>query len=213
MAPHYLLLGALMAANAISAATTLSTTAAAPATTTTASGLTTEIQLYEIGETQSVPKFTGLAGSIVAANAVATTIAIDCSGDTDKCGRVSWPITAVQGPSTRGGSFVVKTETGGIEATVTFENDCKITGTGTTKSATCTKTMVLNGEAAGQKVSSTISSTTTASNSDITLQPLRITAGVDILNSPQGTTTPGAAPPAVTGHMGLAFVAAAAAFL
>lgn len=213
MARHYLFLAALMAAKTISAATTLFTTATAPATTTAPSASTTQIKLYVIGSTQSVPQFTGLAGSIVDANAVATTIAIDCSDGGSDCDGISWPITAIQGPSTRGGSFVVQTEVYGVEATVTYGNNCEITGT--TQAATCTETIGVN----AQDTSSTTTTTVSASGTDIAIQSLLITAGVDKLNRPQATETPtGAAPAAVTGHMGLTFggaaaVAAAAALL
>lgn len=210
MARHYLLLAALAAAKTISATTTLSTTAG--------SASTTHIKLYVIGETQAVPQFTGMAGSIVDANAVATTIAVECTEDASGCDILSGPITAIQGPSTRGGTFVVKTETNGIEATMTVENSCKIAGT--TQSASCAETLKINGEADGQKTSTTISMTTEVPSSDITLEPLLITAGLEKLNSPQATKTPGAAPVPVTGHMGLTLggaaagaVAAVAAFL
>ncbi|QKX63273.1 uncharacterized protein TRUGW13939_10442 [Talaromyces rugulosus] len=203
MARRYLFLTTLVAAKTISA-----TTAAAPVTTTAEGASTTQIQLYVIGETQSVPQFTGMAGSIVDANSVATTIAVECTDDAAGCGNLSGPITAIQGPSTRGGTFVVKTETNGIEATMTVENSCQITGA--TQSASCAETIKINGEAGGQKASSTMSTTIQAKSNGITLEPLLITAGLEKLNSPQATETPGAAPAPVTGNMGLTLGGAAA---
>jgi hypothetical protein len=176
------------------------TTAIAPATTNAESASTTQIKLYVIGETQSVPQFTGMAGSIVNANSMATTIAVECTDDAAGCGNLSGPITAIQGPSTRGGTFVVKTEINGVKATMTVENNCQITGA--KQSASCAET-IKNDEVDDKKASSTISTTIQAPSNSVTLESLLIMAGLEILNSPQATETPGAAPAPVSGHMGL----------
>jgi hypothetical protein len=71
------------------------------------------------------------------------------------------------------------------------------------QSASCAETIKINDEVDDKKASSTISTTIQAPSNSVTLESFLITAGLEILNSPQATETLGAAPAPVSGHMGL----------
>ncbi|KAH8701575.1 hypothetical protein BGW36DRAFT_371130 [Talaromyces proteolyticus] len=145
---------------------------------------------------------TSMAGSIVYANALATTITINCVKGNSVCNRISGAITAIQGPSTWSGHIVAQTNILGIQAIATVQSDCTITAS--TKFASCAETVMLVGKADGSAVTSTMSKEISVPSSYIAYESLFITAGLDKLNRPQATQTPGTAPAKVTANMALA---------
>lgn len=192
-----------VAQNGLISASSRTTT---PSPTTFASGTTT-IRIFEAAET--FVDASGLAGSIINANAIATTVLVQCT-DNDACGMGS--ITMTAGPSTWGYAVTTQEEAYGGVVTVTIELGCDVISS--TQAATCKATEIATASYDGQKTDSTSSSTVTFASTDIFYNDLLITAGVEKLTSPQATETPkgAAAPgPVPTGSLGVSVGGMAAA--
>lgn len=176
-----------------------------PAPTTFASGTTT-IKIFEAAET-SVDA-AGLAGSIIDANALATTILVECY-DTGICdGQAS--MTMIAGPSTWGYTYTTAEMAYGGNVQVTVREACNVVSS--TQAATCTATEIVSASVDGQSSATTSSATMTYASAQIFYDDLLITAGVEKLTSPQATETPkGAAAPVPTGNLGLSVGGMAAA--
>jgi hypothetical protein len=179
-----------------------------PSPTTFASGTTT-IKIFEAAET-SVDA-AGLAGSIIAINAIATTILVECIDD-DICSGAG-VMTMTAGPSTWGYAYTTEEEVYGVPVTIIAELGCDVISS--TQAATCKVTGIASASADGQKTDTTSSSTVTFVSSEIFYDDLLITAGVDKLTSPQATETPkgaaAVAAPVPTGSFGLSVGGMAAA--
>ncbi|BDD57795.1 hypothetical protein MPDQ_005458 [Monascus purpureus] len=196
---------------------------AALATSALAADTTTELSVFNAGET-TIP-LTAIAASIVNVQNDLTTLALDCKGGepTAEC-ELNDPVTITAGPSTFTLSAIYATKIQGINVKYTLVQDCDITGS--TQKAVCTVSARAEASSDGVKTATSTSAVTTWSSEDIYYEPLAITAGVEKLN-PTGsvgqTTTSaagGAAPTSTddaaarqTGLGGAAAVAIAAAVM
>lgn len=181
----------------------------APSPTTFASGTTT-IKIFEAGETTL--GVSGLAGSIINVNAVATTILVNCVDPTDE--DCQGGITMTAGTSTWGYEYTTQQVVYGYPVTIVAEMDCNVISS--TQAATCAVTAEVTASAEGHSTASTKTSTSVYPSNEIFYDDLLITAGVEKLTSPQATETPkgaGAAiaPPVPTGGFGLGVSGMAAA--
>jgi hypothetical protein len=182
------------------------TTTAAPS----ASSGSTYISLFEAGYSATLGA-SNLAGSIIDANAVATTIAINCIEVNADCDGGTKTLT--QGPSTWVIDYTTRASIDNVDATMAIDMDCNIASS---TAATCTLTEVVKLSADGEKTSSTASTTETFSGSQVYYDQLLITAGLDKLTSPQATETPSGAAgvvaaPLPTGNVGMGVGGIAAA--
>ncbi|KAF3402241.1 hypothetical protein DPV78_004028 [Talaromyces pinophilus] len=176
-----------------------------PSPTTFASGTTT-IKIFEAGPTSL--DASGLVGSIIDINAIATTVLIDCADPSDDSCVGGMTMTA--GPSTWGYSYTTQEVIYGVDASITYRLGCDVISS--TQAATCKVTEIVSASADGQKTDTTSAITTTYGSAQIFYDDLLITAGVDKLTSPQATQTPkGAAAPVPTGSLGLSVGGMAAA--
>ncbi|OKL56624.1 hypothetical protein UA08_08218 [Talaromyces atroroseus] len=184
----------------------LSTTAAP-----SASSGSTYIALFEAGYSTTL-NASNLAGSIISANADATTIALNCIEINSECNGET--ITLTQGPSTWVVDYSTQLSKNNVEVTLTLDTDCNIVSS--TAAATCTVTEIARVSADGESSASTFSTTETFASSQIYYDQLLITAGVDKLTSPQATKTPSSAAgvvaaPLPTGNVGMGVGGMAAA--
>jgi hypothetical protein len=148
---------------------------------------TTKIPVVALGQAK-IP-INGVVGSVVDANADATTIAVECSGS--NC-PIDQAFTVTEGPSTWSVSAVYSTEIQGVDATVTVMQDCDITKS--TEAAKCSLSESLEASANGQSTGTTLLDTqVTFGPTEIRYQQLRITGGIDQLKAPEATETPNAA--------------------
>lgn len=150
-------------------------------------------------------------GSIVNANAMATTVALECQGD--ECA-YSRPITVTEGPSTWYASAIISSKDNDLDARVTRLEDCNIIDE--TKSAVCHLSQSIDVNVMGVTSSRTLYDTTTTFPGDqITYQTLTVTGGVQKLKQVEPTRTPNAASAhhAGAGAMALGIVAAVMGFL
>lgn len=186
------------------------------ATSTSSGPGTTVIQLMQAVPSDVVPAIfsqqlaaarSGLAGSIVDANALATTVAIDCLPDALSC-PLQKPYTVTSGSSTFTKHNAVSTVIEGATAVITIDDDCDISAS---THVACTNSMSASVSALGQHSATQTVITTTYSPDAITYVPLPITAGIYKLNRPQATQTPTNLPNAAAGRAG-AGIAAGAAF-
>ena len=198
-------------------------------TTTHAQQQSTVIQAFNGAHPQAPLPFSALQASIVSANALATTIALQCKPDAwDALCTVNRPnqptITITEGPSTFTMSAVYPTKTAGVRGVMTLVQDCNITSS--TRGAGCSVSVRLDGSSAsgsgsgsgsvsargGETRTATSTSLQTRLREDeIYYRPLTVTAGVQALNAPEATQMPDAA--AGSGHGaggGIGGVAAAA---
>jgi hypothetical protein len=186
----------------------VTTTSPTTSPTTFASGTTT-IKMFEAAETSVAA--TDFVGSIINVNAIATTVLINCRdpSNTDCVGGM----TMTAGASTFHLAYATAEPVEGVEVTISYVQDCKVVSS--TQAATCANTVEATASADGQKSATTSSATVTFASAEIFYDDLLITAGVDKLNSPQATQTPGAgaaiAPPVPTGSFGLSVGGMAAA--
>ncbi|EEA23080.1 hypothetical protein TMatcc_001941 [Talaromyces marneffei ATCC 18224] len=175
--------------------------------TTFASGTTT-IKMFEAGETN--PGMTDYYGSIISADAVATTVLVNCRNPSDK--NCVGGVTMVGGPSTWHLAVTTIQPAYGVDLTIAVIDDCKITAS---TQAICGNTIEGTASAGGQKTTTASSSTRTYASSEIYYDDLLITAGVEKLTSPQATQTPkgagAVAAPVPTGNFGLTVGGMAAA--
>ena len=207
-------------------------------TTTHAQQQSTVIQAFNGAHPQAPLPFSALQASIVSANALATTIALQCKPDAwDALCTVNRPnqptITITEGPSTFTMSAVYPTKTAGVRGVMTLVQDCNITSS--TRGAGCSVSVRLDGSSASASgsgsgsVSARGGETRTATSTslqtrlredEIYYRPLTVTAGVEALNAPEATQMPDAAA-AGSGHgagggiggVAAAAVAAAAMFI
>jgi hypothetical protein len=144
-----------------------------------------------------------IAGSIVNANALATTIAVECVSSASDC-PLTMPWTLTEGPSTYHASLATSVQEAGVQYWITLEEDCTF-GPSTTYS--CSESFGVAVSANG--VSSTTSTIvhTVMTSPVISTETLKITGGVDKLNQPQATQTPTGA----AGRVGMGGAAAVAA--
>ncbi|KAI9929728.1 hypothetical protein ASPWEDRAFT_28422 [Aspergillus wentii DTO 134E9] len=170
---------------------------------TAISAQTTTVQVFNAGET-TIP-LSGVEASVVGANAIATTFAMQCKDNapTSLCD-LDDPVTITAGPSTMTFSAVYTTKTLGVNVKLTLMNDCDVTSS---TAASCSGSAGIYGSTLGVSRSSSTTWKTSYSSDDIYYQPLTVTAGVDKLNAPQATQTPDAA---AAGHVGVGGAAAAA---
>lgn len=146
---------------------------------------------------------TGVRGSIVDANALATTIAFECLPDAPKCAATK-PYTLTEGPSTYAQTVTMAVNTDGKDMTVAIQNNCKVSGT---TEMECTNSASISVSAFGTKTATKTKTTTTYGTEDITYTPLTITGGISKLHRPKATQTPTGG----AGRAGMGGAAAAAA--
>jgi hypothetical protein len=166
---------------------------------------TTEIHLLVVAASPTqIPLYDhNLAGSIVDANALATTIAVDCVSSVSDC-PFTTPWTVTQGPSTYHASVALSSQTDGATIWVTAEDDCKITASA---SISCSASVGIAVSVHGASTSSSTITHTVLASAHASTQTLLITGGVDKLNQPQATQTPTGA----AGRMGVGGAVAVAA--
>ncbi|EAU34051.1 predicted protein [Aspergillus terreus NIH2624] len=156
---------------------------------TTVAAETTEIQMfYPEGEVTFAPH--SLQASIINANADATTYQVKCVDDSDVCD-LAVPATVTQGPSAFTMNAVVVTGTLGVKGTGTVQEACQITSS--TQGASCSISLGLEFNTLGISTSTSWTTATSIKGDDITYRAIPVTAGVNKLNSPQATESPGVA--------------------
>lgn len=173
----------------------------------TALAETTALKVFNAGET-TLP-LSGLEASVVGANALATTLALQCKDNANKslCA-IEDPITITEGPSTFTMSGVYSTKVNGVDATMTQIQDCDITSS--TQSASCSISIRVEVSTGGRSTATSTSTEMNIGSDDIYYRPLTVTAGVDKLRAPEATQTPDAAAGGASGNVGIGGVAAAA---
>ncbi|KAJ9195135.1 hypothetical protein DTO164E3_911 [Paecilomyces variotii] len=162
----------------------------------------TVISVFAAGPTQ-VP-LDDIKGSIVDANAVATTMVLNCVDAPSATCALHQPFTVTEGPSTWSVSAIFSTATAGIEATITLDQNCKITSS--TQLASCSESVGLQVSTEGFSTSTETTTITSYSGDEIYYPTMTVTGGIDQLNQPQATQTPDAA----AGRIGMGGAAAAA---
>ena len=195
-------------------------------TLTTATAESTVIQAFNGPQSQPTLPISALQASIVSANALATTLALQCKPDAwdPLCTVKSNPptITITEGPSTFTMSAVYPTKSAGVDGVMTLVQGCNITSS--TKGAGCSVdfTVDLSGSATGSggvtgagtgtKTATSTSLQTRLREDEIYYRPVTVTAGVEKLNAPEATQMPGAGSGggSGTGAGGIGGVAAAA---
>jgi hypothetical protein len=179
-------------------------TQSSKAQSSTAQSSTTQIKLFAAataGPTQA--SLQGVAGSIIDANAVATTVQIACTSNATDC-PFPTPWTVTEGPSSWTMSAVFSTQSYGAEVWMTIAEACQITSS---TQASCSNSVGIAVSDGGLTTSTKTVLQTTFPSSEIYYQTLTVTGGLDKLNRPQATQTPTAA----AGRMGMGGAAAAAA--
>ncbi|GES62061.1 GPI anchored cell wall protein [Aspergillus terreus] len=176
---------------------------------TAAAAETTEIQMfYPEGEVTFAPH--SLQASIINANAEATTYQVKCVDDSDVCD-LAVPATVTQGPSAFTMNAVVVTGTLGVKGTGTVQEACQITSS--TQGASCSISLGLEFNTLGISTSTSWTTATSIKGDDITYRAIPVTAGVNKLNSPQATESPGVAASVQYGGAAAAAVIAAIGML
>jgi hypothetical protein len=176
---------------------------------TTVAAETTEIQMfYPEGEVTFAPH--SLQASIINANAEATTYQVKCVDDSDVCD-LAVPATVTQGPSAFTMNAVVVTGTLGVKGTGTVQEACQITSS--TQGASCSISLGLEFNTLGISTSTSWTTATSIKGDDITYRAIPVTAGVNKLNSPQATESPGVAASVQYGGAAAAAVIAAIGML
>ena len=176
---------------------------------TTVAAETTEIQMfYPEGEVTFAPH--SLQASIINANAEATTYQVKCVDDSDVCD-LAVPATVTQGPSAFTMNAVVITGTLGVKGTGTVQEACQITSS--TQGASCSISLGLEFNTLGISTSTSWTTATSIKGDDITYRAIPVTAGVNKLNSPQATESPGVAASVQYGGAAAAAVIAAIGML
>lgn len=176
---------------------------------TTVAAETTEIQMfYPDGEVTFAPH--SLQASIINANAEATTYQVKCVDDSDVCD-LAVPATVTQGPSAFTMNAVVVTGTLGVKGTGTVQEACQITSS--TQGASCSISLGLEFNTLGISTSTSWTTATSIKGDDITYRAIPVTAGVNKLNSPQATESPGVAASVQYGGAAAAAVIAAIGML
>ncbi|GAD93624.1 GPI anchored cell wall protein [Paecilomyces variotii No. 5] len=163
---------------------------------------TTVVSVFAAGPTR-LP-LAGIKGSIVDANAVATTMVLNCVDAPSVTCALHQPLTVTEGPSTWSMSAVISTETRGVEATLTLDQKCKITSS--TQLASCSESVGLQLSTEGFSTSTGTTTVTSYSSDSIYYPTMTVTGGIEQLNQPQATQTPDAA----AGRIGMGGAAAAA---
>ncbi|PYH92651.1 hypothetical protein BO71DRAFT_278655, partial [Aspergillus ellipticus CBS 707.79] len=125
----------------------------------------------------------GYAGSIIDANADATTLVIACTAAS--CS-IATPYTVTQGPSTFYMSQAVSSKTLGAGATVTITQDCKLTASNTA-TAVCKEWERAKISWDGKQTTTTASTVTTVTGTEIYSNTLVVTGGVEKLRAPRAT--------------------------
>lgn len=187
----------------------------------------TVIQAFNGAHPQAPLPFSALQASIVSANALATTIALQCKPDawdafcTINPDSDSPTITITEGPSTFTMSAVYPTKSAGVDGVMTLVQDCNITSS--TRGAGCSVSVRLDGSgvsgggsgsasASGGKTRTATSTSlqTRLREDEIYYRPVTVTAGVENLNAPEATQMPDAAASGHGAGGGMGGVAAAA---
>lgn len=186
----------------------------------------TVIQAFNGAHSQAPLPFSALQASIVSANALATTLALQCKPDAwDAFCTINRPnpptITITEGPSTFTVSAVYPTKSAGVDGLMTLVQDCNITSS--TRGAGCSVEFKVDLSASGSVMGTGTGTGTATSTSlqtrlredEIYYRPVTVTAGVEKLNAPDATQMPGGAGSGGgvggTGTGGIGGVAAAAA--
>lgn len=144
---------------------------------------------------------TAIRGSIVDANALATTIKMECLPNATRCAGATQTIT--DGPSTHA-KTAVATLTHPYDITMWLSHDCQVSAS---SYMTCTDRVTVSLDAFGTETKTQSVITTTYGPADVTSTPLTITGGISKLHRPKATQTPTAA----AGRPGFGGAAAAAA--
>jgi hypothetical protein len=181
-----------------------SSTLSTATTTVPLSASTTVLQIFQAMPpdnplSEELSGITAIAGSIIDANAVATTIEWECLPDATKCLNTK-PVTITEGPSTFAKTVTAVAHEYGRAATVAVDDDCAISAT---SYATCIYTRSI--EVGDQTTKTT--ATKTFGPDAVFYKPMTITAGISKLLRPESTQTPTAA----AGRPGIGGAAAAAA--
>ncbi|KAL5363338.1 hypothetical protein BJX96DRAFT_155564 [Aspergillus floccosus] len=176
---------------------------------TAAAAETTEIQMfYPEGQVTFAPL--SLEASIINANAEATTYQVKCVDDSDDC-ELAVPATVTQGPSAFTMNAVVVTGTLGVKGTGTVQEACQITSS--TQGASCSVSIGIEFNTLGVSTSTSWTTATSIEGEDISYRAVPVTAGVNKLNSPQASETPGVAASVQYGGAAAAAVIAAIGLL
>ncbi|KAL4892312.1 hypothetical protein BDV59DRAFT_202815 [Aspergillus ambiguus] len=161
----------------------------------------------------TVSTYTSLAGSVMGINAEATTYQVACMDGAAKseCS-IDQPYTVIAGPTTVSFSQTIPIDVYGATATATQDVACSFTHS--SESAKCTITA---GVASGD-ISTTVSSTKSFATDEVFYNPVTVTGGLSLFNSPKATEVPDAAagpnrPLVTAAPLGAAVALAAGAFL
>ncbi|KAL5335191.1 hypothetical protein BJX70DRAFT_375750 [Aspergillus crustosus] len=143
-------------------------------------------------ENLAIPSYSGTAASVVAVNALETTLEIGCldSAPTTLCS-IDDAQTVIQGISTYSFSGVYTALAATPALTVTREMACSFSSY--SLDAGCSFSLDISGSADGVEHTSSFSSETTFPTDSITYYELEVTGGVDKLEDPEATETPGGA--------------------
>ncbi|RMJ25074.1 hypothetical protein PHISP_04057 [Aspergillus sp. HF37] len=160
-----------------------------------------QMEMPDIPALEGWSPITSIRGSIVDANALATTIAIECLPNATRCAGETQTIT--EGPSTYAKTMVV-TLTDPYDITMSASYDCQVSAS---SYMTCTDSITVSLDALGTETKTQTVITTTYGPADATHRPLTITGGISKLHRPKATQTPTAA----AGRPGIGGAAAAAA--
>ncbi|KAL4804973.1 hypothetical protein BDV18DRAFT_141689 [Aspergillus unguis] len=140
----------------------------------------------------NVPYYSGTAASIVAVNALETTLAIGCLSDapTSSCS-IKDPQTMIQGISTwswKGGYTQIAND-----ATITVELDYGCHYTSYSIDASCTYSVGMSGSYGGSSYKESTSTDMTYPTESVSSAGLLVTGGVEKLSEPEATETPSGA--------------------
>ncbi|KAL4886097.1 hypothetical protein BJY04DRAFT_98803 [Aspergillus karnatakaensis] len=169
--------------------------ALALATLTYADDATTTVPYFNANWDDSdlaIPSYSGTAASVVSVNALETTYEVGCLDDapTTLCS-IKDPQTVINGISTYSFSGVYTALMQTPALTVTREMACSFTSYSI--DAGCSFSLSIHGSADGSEVAISTSTETTFATGDVTSYGMLVTGGVDKLEEPEATETPGAA--------------------
>ncbi|KAI9929533.1 hypothetical protein ASPWEDRAFT_41253 [Aspergillus wentii DTO 134E9] len=145
---------------------------------------TTTLKVFQAGvRTESLD---ALEGSVVNANADATTFAMQCKSDAPKAScQLQSAATITQGPSTFYMSGVYSLSAKNTQDIQTLIFDCVLTSS--TKGGSCSTTVIDDIAISTKTLSTSTSSHFSFTSDQVHYQPLTVTAGVDKLNAPKAT--------------------------
>ncbi|PWY90973.1 hypothetical protein BO70DRAFT_425892 [Aspergillus heteromorphus CBS 117.55] len=187
--------------------TVITTTTLYPTASTVAvSNITSENQLglLDFTTNTSAANYPDYAGSVVAANSLATTIIAECTVSTcDFADR----FTIIDGPSTF--SLAVNETDASMSATLTF--DCQITGARAAETAVCTMSQNAEYPDGQWGIVADYNTTVTVTGTNIAYSTMLITAGAEKLSlTGSGAATAGTGSRSATGSVATATASASA---